>query len=235
MRTRESHLLDTVAALADSLVADFDVVDLLQLLVDECTVLFDASAAGILLVSSAGGLEVIVSTNERSELIGLMQLRAGEGPCVEAATSGRVVTVPDLDRVSDRWPAFAADARQSGFASLHAIPMRLRDSTIGSLNLFRDRVGELNEPDAVAARTLTDIATISLLQHRLVEESAIAQAQLQRALDSRVVIEQAKGFLAQRNGLDMDAAFRVLRAHARSTHTRLADVAADVVGGRLTL
>jgi transcriptional regulator with GAF, ATPase, and Fis domain len=235
MRTRESHLLDTVAALADSLVADFDVVDLLQLLVDECTALFDAAAAGILLVSAAGDLEVIVSTSERGEFIGLMQLRAGEGPCVEAATSGRVVTVPDLDRVSDRWPAFAADARQSGFASLHAIPMRLRDSTIGSLNLFRDRVGELNEPDAIAARTLTDIATISLLQQRLVEESAIAQAQLQRALDSRVVIEQAKGFLAQRNGLDMDAAFRVLRAHARSTHARLADVAADVVGGRLTL
>lgn len=235
MATREDHLLHTVSALADTLVADFDVVDLLQLLVDECTALFDASAAGILLKSPAGDLEVIVSTNERSEFIGLMQLRAGEGPCVQAVTSGEVVSVADLDHVSDRWPAFAADARRSGFASLHAIPMRLRQSTIGSLNLFRDRIGTLNEPDALAARTLTDIATISILQQRLVEESTIAQAQLQRALDSRVVIEQAKGYLAQSLGLDMDTAFQRLRTHARSTQSRLADVAADVVAGRLAL
>lgn len=235
MRTREDHLLQTVSALADSLVADFHVVDLLQLLVDECTALFDASAAGILLKSPTGTLEVIASTNERSEFIGLMQLRAGEGPCVEAVTSGQVVSVADLEQASDRWPAFAADARRSGFAAVHAIPMRLRQSIIGSLNLFRDRVGELNEPDAAAARTLTDIATISILQQRLVEESTIAQAQLQRALDSRVIIEQAKGYLAQTHGLDMDAAFHRLRSHARSTQTRIADIAEAIVTGQLSL
>ncbi|QIG39475.1 GAF and ANTAR domain-containing protein [Microbacterium sp. 4R-513] len=235
MRSREDHLLHTVASLADSLVADFHVVDLLQLLVEECTALFDASAAGILLQGSTGELEVIASTNERSEFIGLMQLQFGEGPCVEAVTSGEVVSVPDLSQVADRWPAFAAAARQSGFASLHAIPMRLRDATIGSLNLFRDRVGELNRPDAIAARALTDIATISILQQRLVEESSIAQAQLQRALDSRVIIEQAKGYLAQSRGLDMDAAFQRIRSHARSTQTRLTDVAAAIVAGDLTL
>lgn len=235
MTTREDHLLQTVSALTDTLVADFDVVDLLQLLVDECTALFDASAAGILLKSPAGGLEVIVSTNERSEFVGLMQLRAGDGPCVEAVTTGQVVSVADLDQAADRWPAFAADARRSGYASLHAIPMRLRQATIGSLNLFRDRIGELNEPDAIAARTLTDIATISILQQRLVEESTIAQAQLQRALDSRVVIEQAKGYIAQSHGLDMDAAFQRLRSHARFTRTRLSDIAAEIVAGRLSL
>lgn len=164
-----------------------------------------------------------------------MQLRAGEGPCVEAVTSGQVVSVADLEQASDRWPAFAADARRSGFAAVHAIPMRLRQSIIGSLNLFRDRVGELNEPDAAAARTLTDIATISILQQRLVEESTIAQAQLQRALDSRVIIEQAKGYLAQTHGLDMDEAFRRLRSHARSTQTRIADIAEAIVTGQLSL
>lgn len=235
MTTREDQLLQTVATLADSLVADFDVVDLLQVLVEECASIFDAAAAGILLVSPTGQLEVIASTNERSEFIGLMQLRAGEGPCVEAVATGRVVSVKDLGRVADRWPKFAADARRSGFASVHAIPMRLRDSVIGSLNLFRDRIGELNDPDAAAAKTLADIATISILQQRLVEESLVAQGQLQRALDSRVVIEQAKGYIAQSHGLDMDTAFQRIRAHARSTQTRLSVVASDITTGRLTL
>jgi len=224
-----------MATLADSLVDDFDVVDLLQLLVEECTALFDASAAGILLASPSGELEVMVSTDERSKFIGLMQLRAGEGPCVEAVTTGRVISVTDLKHVADRWPAFAADALESGFASLHAIPMRLRDSIIGSLNLFRDRIGALNEPDALAAKTLADIATISILQQRLTEESLLAQAQLQRALDSRIVIEQAKGYLAQSHGLDMDAAFQRIRSYARNSQRRLSDVAADIAAGRLTI
>ena len=235
MSTREDRLLQTVATLADSLVDDFDVVDLLQLLVEHCADLFDAVAAGILLVDRNGQLEVIVSTSERSEFVEMMQLRAGEGPCVEAVETGKVVSVEDLRDVADRWPEFAADARQSGFASLHAIPMRLRDSIIGSLNLFRDRVGKLNEPDAIAAKALADIATISILQQRLVEESILTQGQLQRALDSRVVIEQAKGYIAQRHGLDMDAAFQLIRAHSRSTQTRLSVVAADIIDGRLAL
>lgn len=235
MSTREDQLLHTVATLADSLVDDFDVVDLLQHLVEECAHIFDATAAGILLVSATGQLDVIASTNERSAFVGLMQLRAEEGPCVEAVATGRVVSVVDLGRVADRWPKFAADARLSGFSSVHAIPMRLRDSVIGSLNLFRDRIGELNEPDAAAAKTLADIATISILQQRLVEESLIAQGQLQRALDSRVVIEQAKGFIAQRHGVDMDEAFQRIRAYARSTQSRLSVVATDITTGRLSL
>ncbi|MFG6504396.1 ANTAR domain-containing protein [Microbacterium sp. P05] len=235
MATREDQLLQTVSTLADSLVDDFDIVDLLQLLVEESARIFDATAAGILLVSQDRVLEVIASTSERSEFVGLMQLRAGEGPCVEAVATGAVVSVADLAKITDRWPDFAADALRSGFASIHAIPMRLRDSVIGSLNLFRDRVGELNATDAAAAKTLADIATISILQHRLVEESVVAQGQLQRALDSRVVIEQAKGYIAQSHDLDMDEAFRLIRAHARSTQSRLSDIAADITAGRLTL
>jgi len=235
MSTREDQLLRTVATLADSLVDDFDVVDVLQLLVEECATIFDATAAGILLRSPTGQLEVIVSTSERSELIGLMQLRAGEGPCVEAVESGRVVSVRDLKHVQDRWPKFAADARRSGFAALHAIPMRLRDAVIGSLNLFRDRVGELNGIDAAAAKTLADIATISILQQRLIDESLIAQGQLQRALDSRVIIEQAKGYISQSRSLDMDSAFQLIRAYARTNQSRLSEVASDIVSGKLAL
>lgn len=235
MSKREDQLLQTVGTLADSLVDNFDIVDLLQLLVDECASIFDATAAGILLVSPSGELEVIVSTSERSEFVGLMQVRAGQGPCVEAIQTGQVVSVEDLRHIAERWPKFAEDARKSGFSSLHAIPMRLRDSVIGSLNLFRDRVGELNPADATAAKTLADIATISILQQRIVEESVIAQGQLQRALDSRVLIEQAKGYIAQSHNLDMDSAFQRIRAHARSTQTRLSVVAADITAGRLVL
>lgn len=233
--TREHQLLGTFVTLADSLVDDFDVVDVLQRLVDECISLFDASAAGILLLSPSNQLEVIVSTSERSELVELLQLRVGAGPCVQAATTGEVVSVDDIDQIADRWPAFAADARASGFSSIHAIPLRLRDSTLGSLNLFRDSPGALNAADAAAAQALADIATISILQQRLVEESELAQAQLQRALDSRVVIEQAKGYLAQRQDIDMDEAFARIRRYARSTQTRIGVVAADVIAGRLAL
>lgn len=232
---REHQLLGTFVTLADSLVDDFDVVDVLQHLVDECISLFDASAAGILLLSPTNQLEVIVSTSERSELVELMQLKVGAGPCVEATTTGEVVSVDDIDQIADRWPAFAADARASGFSSIHAIPLRLRDSTLGSLNLLRDEPGPLNAADAAAAQALADIATISILQQRLVEESELAQAQLQRALDSRVVIEQAKGYLAQRQGIDMDEAFALIRSHARRTQTRIGVVAAEVIAGRLVL
>ncbi|HET8779645.1 MAG TPA: GAF and ANTAR domain-containing protein [Agromyces sp.] len=234
-RTREDRLVSTFVTLADSLVADYDVVDLLQTLIEESTELFDAAAAGILLVNRAQELEVIVSTNERSEFVGLMQLRAGQGPCVEAVTTGVVVSVDDLDEIAQRWPLFAADARRSGFSSIHAIPLRLRSSTIGSLNLFRHRVGHLNPEDTVAAQALADVATIGILQHRIAQESEVAQAQLQHALDSRVMIEQAKGYLAHTQDIDMDTAFSRIRSHARSTQRRLRDVAADVIAGRLAL
>ncbi|GAA5212368.1 GAF and ANTAR domain-containing protein [Microbacterium kyungheense] len=233
--TREHQLLGTFVTLADCLVDDFDIVDVLQRLVDDCISLFDASAAGILLLSPSNRLEVIASTSERSELVELMQLRVGAGPCVEAATGGEVVSVDDIDQIAHRWPAFATDARASGFSSIHAIPLRLRDSTLGSLNLFRDEAGALNAADAAAAQALADIATISILQQRLVEESELAQAQLQRALDSRVVIEQAKGYLAQMRDIDMDEAFARIRSHARSTQTRIGVVARDVIDGRLSL
>lgn len=234
-RTREAHLLETFVTIADSLVADYDIVDLLQTLIEECTTLFDAAAAGILLINSAQELEVIVSTDESSALLGLLQRRVGEGPCVEAITSGKVVSVRDLDEIAERWPRFAEGARTSGYHAIHSIPMRLRDSTIGSLNLFRGHPGDLNAVDAAAAQALSDVATISILQERLVRESDIARAQLQRALDSRVVIEQAKGYLAHTQGVDMETAFLRIRRHARSTQTRLGEVAARVIAGELDL
>ncbi|AMM22943.1 transcriptional regulator (plasmid) [Frondihabitans sp. PAMC 28766] len=233
--TREAQLLHTFVTLADSLVGGYDIIDLLQTLVDQTTSLFDAAASGILLGPDDRSLEVIVSTSEQSKFIGLMQLRAGQGPCVEAVTTGQVVSVENVAEIKDRWPLFAEDSADSGFVSVHAIPMRLRDLTIGSLNLFRNTEGPLNGIDALAAQALADVATISILQERTIHDSALAQAQLQRALESRVLIEQAKGVVAHTHNLDMDTAYRLIRHHARTTQTKLSLVAAGVTDGTLDI
>ncbi|MFJ2980023.1 ANTAR domain-containing protein [Curtobacterium sp. NPDC087082] len=233
--TREHRLVDTFVALTDILVDDYDVVELLQNLVDSVVDIFDASAAGILLVNQSQELEVLASTSDRSSFLGLLQLDAGEGPCVECFATGRPVSVRDHAEMERRWPTFAAASAESGYASVHAIPMRLRDTTLGSLNLFRESEGALNRDDALAAQALTDVATISILQQRSLEHANLAQQQLQRALDSRIVIEQAKGFLAQTHRIDMDQAFAKLRTHARSNQELLADVARAVVERRLVI
>jgi transcriptional regulator with GAF, ATPase, and Fis domain len=230
-QTREALLVRTFVTVADSLVADYDVIDLLQTLVDHCTELFDAAAAGIALGPDDQHLEVIVSTSEESRLVGLMQLRVGEGPCVEAVTTGKVVSVADHAEMRSRWPAFARAARESDYDSVHAIPLRLRGEIIGSLNLFRTDEGALNDQDAIAAQALADVATIGILQQRAVHDSTLVRDQLQHALNSRVLIEQAKGVLAQTHGVDMDTAFKLLRHQARSTGTRMATVASAVIDG----
>jgi transcriptional regulator with GAF, ATPase, and Fis domain len=233
--TREHRLVDTFVSLTDTLVDDYDVVDLLQNLVDSAVDLFDAAAAGILLVNQTQELEVMASTSERSSFVGLLQLNAGEGPCVECFATGRPVSVSNTAEMEERWPRFAAMSRESGFASVHAIPLRLRDTTLGSLNLFRETEGPLNQEDALAAQALTDVATISILQQRTLEHASVTQQQLQRALDSRVVIEQAKGFVAHTHQIEMDAAFTLLRQYARSHQMPLAEVASAVVQRRLVL
>ncbi|AMM20177.1 transcriptional regulator [Frondihabitans sp. PAMC 28766] len=233
--TREAELVHTFVTLADSLVAGYDTIDLLQTLVDRSTNLFDAAAAGIVLGPDMTHLEVLVSTSENSRLVGLMQLRAGEGPCVEAISSGRVVSVENPDEMMDRWPTFAAAADGSGYVAVHAIPMRLRDDTIGSLNLFRLHEGALNEADAIAAQALADVATISILHERVLTDSGVIQEQLQHALDSRVLIEQAKGVIAHTHQLDMDAAYRMIRHHARSAQASLPVIAQGIIDGSVTL
>ncbi|MFB2585380.1 ANTAR domain-containing protein [Herbiconiux liukaitaii] len=227
--TRESQLATTFVDLADTLVADYDVVDVLQTLVEQTTHILEAADAGILLPDASGELEVVASTSERSHLISLLQLRADEGPCVDAYSTGTIVVVDDIASTHDRWPSFAAGAAAVGYQSMYAIPMRLREETIGSLNLFSERVGPMRETDTVIARALADVATIGILQQRAITESDIAQKQLQRALDSRILIEQAKGVLSQTEDIQMDEAFTLLRDRARTGGRRLSDVAQEVI------
>jgi transcriptional regulator with GAF, ATPase, and Fis domain len=234
-RTRERQLVETFVTLTDTLVTDYDVVDLLQSLVDNAADLFDASAAGIMLANQQQELEVIASTNERSNFIGLMQLEAGEGPCMEAFTTAETVSVESPTEMQQRWPAFAAASAELGYSAVHSVPLRLRETTLGSMNLFRETTGALNAEDAIAVRALTDVATISILQQRTVEHSDLVQTQLQHALNSRVAIEQAKGFLSHTHRVDLDTAFTLLRSYARSHQARLADTARDVVERRVTI
>lgn len=233
---REERLLDAFADLADTLVADYDVVEVLQMLVDTCRGLLDVTAVGLLLSDPDGGnLDLVASTSEESRIVEALQLSAEAGPCVEAFRTGQVVAVPDVRTESERWPEFAQAAAEQGFGGVFAIPMRLRTATIGALNLFRSEPGDLNRRDLRAAQALADVATIGILHERSFRANDVLREQLQGALSSRVVIEQAKGVIAHRSGVDMDAAFQKLRLYARANGQALLEVARAVVDRRIRL
>lgn len=225
--SREKELVETFVELADTMVTGYDVVDLLHRLVTRCARTLDVAGVGILIPDADGTLEVVASTSERSQLISLLQLSEEQGPCLDAYHSGEQVTVSDIAGIQERWPRFASAAGELGYRWMHAIPLRLREDVIGSLNLFGDRLGALS--DAMAARGLADIATIGILHERAFREADLARQQLQHALDSRVVIEQAKGILSHVHNIDMDAAFQQLRERARSNQQKLSDVARQVI------
>jgi transcriptional regulator with GAF, ATPase, and Fis domain len=228
---RDQDLATAFVDLADTLVSDYDVADLLYRLVEHSVRLLDAAEAGLLLSDQRDGLHVMASTDEKTKLLELFQLQADEGPCLDCYRSGLPVAVDDLATAVDRWPTFAPVALAEGYAAVHAFPLRLRDTTIGALNLFSKHPGALPDDDQHVAQALADIATIGLLQERAIHHNDALVAQLEGALASRVIIEQAKGVLAEKGGLDMDAAWRQLRAQARDSNRRLADIAQEIVGG----
>jgi hypothetical protein len=228
---QEQQLSEAFVALADSLVADYDVADMLHRLTGHCVALLDVAAAGLLLADQRGNLQVVAASSETSRVLELLQLQHDQGPCLDCYRTGAAIAVPDLDLAADRWPIFTAEARAAGYRSVYALPMRLRDDVIGTLNLFGS--GPLLDADTRIGQALADVATIAILQERAIRHQEMLAEQLQHALTSRIVIEQAKGVLAERGGLDMEQAFDRLRRHARNTNTRLTDVARGVVDGSL--
>ena len=222
---RESLLARTFVELADSLVDDFDVVDILTVLADSCVDVLDVAAAGLMLASPEGQLRVVASSSEAMRVLELLEEQADEGPCVDCYRSARPVANFDLAGAGDRWPRFTPKAVEAGFGSVQALPMRLRDQAIGALNLFRVETGPMREADVVAAQALADVATIAILQHRAALDAQVLNDQLTEALNSRIIIEQAKGVVAEQAGVDMEQAFSRLRSHARNHNLRLADVA----------
>jgi GAF domain-containing protein len=229
---REASLAKALVDLADTLVADFDVVDLLTILTDRCVDVLDVAAAGVMVVAPAGDLRLMASSSEAMRALELFELQADEGPCLDCFTTASAVAEGDLASTG-RWPRFTPAALAAGFHSVQALPMRLRGAVIGALNLFHLERGEMRMADLEAGQALADVATIAILQHRAAQETQLLNEQLTEALNSRIVIEQAKGMVAESASLDMEEAFAVLRHHARSNNLRLADVARYIIAGRL--
>ncbi len=230
---REAQLAGTLVKLADSLVADFDVVELLTMVADRCVEVLAVDAAGIMLVAPEGDLRVMASSSETMRVLELFELQAQEGPCLDCYRTGEPVLNQDLTSIDGRWPRFAAEALAAGFRSVHALPMRLRGTVLGAVNLFHFETGLMTAEDVEAAQALADVATIGILQHRATIEAQVLNEQLHHALNSRVVIEQAKGMIAEREGLNMEQAFARLRHHARNHNLRLVVVAHNVIDGTI--
>jgi transcriptional regulator with GAF, ATPase, and Fis domain len=232
MASKEAQLSETFVLLADTLVDDFDIVDLLTMLTGRCVDLLGVDAAGVLLLDERNALHVMAASSDEVRLLELFQLQNEEGPCLDCFHTGRAVIDARLDAGSP-WPSFGARANAAGFKMVHAFPLRLRDMVIGALNLFQREERALEGDNSVLGQAMADVATIAVLQHQAAAEAARVVTQLHHALNSRIAIEQAKGVLAERAGVGMEKAFDRLRRFARDHNTKLSDVATAVVEGSL--
>ena len=226
---RETRVLDAVVSLVDSLLDDFDIVDLLTELTERCADLLDVATAGFLLADPLGQLRLLAATSTRTRELELFQLQADEGPCVECYATGQPVSVADLRAETSRWPRFVPAALEAGVASVHAVPMRAAGIVLGSLGLFGTRPGELSQADLLVGQTLAHIACVAILQEHPPTPSTV-MPQLRSALTHRIVVEQAKGFLRERFDVSVDEAFSLLRRYARTHGEHLTDVARQLMG-----
>jgi len=226
--SREQQLIEAFVEAADTLVDDFDVIDFLHTTAQRCVQLLAVDAAGVMLADQRGRLQATAASSENARLLELFELQTDTGPCLDAFRTGAPVVNADLQAGTERWPQFAEAARLTGFVSVHALPMRLRSTVIGVLNLFCAHPGPLGDADIRTGQALADIATIGILAQRHLRQAELLATQLQHALTSRVVIEQAKGVMAERLGIGVEAAFALLRAHARSHNLGLSDIARDI-------
>jgi len=227
--TETTRLASVFVELADTLVDDFDLLEFLQLLTAQASELADARAAGLMLADPRDRLNFMAASDERVHVLDLFQVQADEGPCFDCYRQGRAVSEPDLRTASARWPKFAPEAVKAGFGAVHAFPMRLRREVIGSMGLFADRAGPMRPEDVAIIQALADIATIGMLQERAIRRGEVVAEQLQTALNSRVVVEQAKGVIAQIYRVTVDEAFELLRQYCRRRGLRLGEIAALIV------
>ena len=225
---RERSVTRAFVALARSLADGLDPVDLLTGLAEDTTRLLDVASTGILLADSRRVLHVVAASSEATRALEVYQLQRDQGPCLDSFHSGGAVSVADLRAEADRWPLFVGAATDAGFASVHAVPLRLRDTVLGTMGLFGTDPGALDEDDLSLGQALAYVAAVAIVQDKAAADSALVNEQLQTALNSRVVLEQAKGVLAQRGNLDMERAFAALRRYARDHNLRLTDVASAI-------
>ncbi len=223
------RLATVFVEVADTLVADFDLIEFLHSVATHATDITGGGAAGVMLTGGDGTLHHVGASSEDARLLELFQIQNDEGPCLDSYSTGRPVVVPDLALATDRWPSFAPRAIAAGMASVHAFPMRLRDRVIGGLNVFQTHRQELLDEEVRVLQALADMATIALIQEQAVSRAELLTEQLQVALNSRIVVEQAKGAVARTFDITVEEAFTLLRAHSRSSRRRLTDVAHEVV------
>jgi transcriptional regulator with GAF, ATPase, and Fis domain len=235
MAATDGQVRDAFIEFTDTLVRDFDIIDFLHRLAAHCTELLGVSACGVLLADQHGVLNLVAASTEEVLILELSQLQNSEGPCLDAYRTSRPVQHADLGDPAAHWPIFTAAARAAGFGAVHALPMRLRDETIGALNLFSVVPGPLDEATVALGQALADAATIGIVHQRALVRHELVAEQLQAALNSRIVIEQAKGFLAERLDVSVDQAFVLLRTYARGRNYGLTDVAEQVISGQLRL
>lgn len=231
--SRERRLVETFVELADTLVEDFDVVDFFASLAERVVQLGIASEAGILLVDEAEDLQFVAASHERAHLLELFQVQNQEGPCQECFLTGAPVGADDLVAASDRWPLFAPRAVSAGFLSVQAVPLRLRGTVLGAFGMFLVEPGGIDDEAETVVQAMADVATIGLLQQRELDRAHAVEGQLQRALQTRIGIEQAKGIISERMGISMDDAFTLLRGYSRDRNLKLHDAARDIVRGVL--
>jgi len=234
MDSRDEWLARTFVELADTLVAEFDLIDFLSLLAQRCVELLQVAEVGLALADGRGRLQVLASSTERMRTAELIEVQNGDGPCLECYRTGLPILNKRLDETEDRWPRFSPIARENGFVMVHALPLRLRSEVIGALNVFDVAAHEIPPSKVNLTQALADVATIGILQERTVKQRTDLSVQLEGALNSRIVIEQAKGIVAERLTVDMETAFGLLRGYARRQRLQLSTAASDIVGGSLT-
>ena len=235
MNTLDQRVRDTFVDLADTLVDDYDVIEFVEGLASRVVDLLGVDASGLVLADHHGVLNLVAASSERTRQLQLLQVHHDEGPCIDCFRTGSAVSCDDLSTAHEVWPTFADAARAAGFTSVHALPMRLRDTVIGTLNLFGRRLDHLDSTKLELGQALADVATIGILHERTLRQHETVAEQLQSALNSRILIEQAKGILAERHGVSVADAFTALRNYARSRQWKLHDVAANVVDGGLDI
>ena len=231
--SRERAVSRAFVELASSLANGYDVVELLSSLTADCAQLLDVASAGLLLADGRGVLHVMAASSERTRQLEIFQVQRDDGPCRDCYLDGTPVSAPDLHAEIDRWPQFAPAALKAGFVSVHALPMRLRSKVLGALGLFGTTAGALDPDDLSLGQALADVASVALVQEKASTDQKSVNEQLQTALISRIVLEQAKGVLAQQGSLPMEEAFAVMRRYARDHNLRLTAVAEAVVARRL--
>ncbi len=235
MSASDRRVREVFIELSDTLVDDFDIIEFLDRLAVRCSELLGVSACGIMLVDHYGALNLVAASTEQARLVELTQVQNLEGPCLDAFTTGRPVQQADLRAADVRWPRFAAAAVEAGYLAVQGIPMRLRDTVLGAVNLLSEVAEPLSDDTIALGQALADAATIGIVHQRAVARQEVVTEQLQAALNSRILIEQAKGFLTHSLSVGVDEAFAVLRAYARENNRRLTDVAEDLVQGRLSI